>query len=162
MARAVLFALAICLALFLSTSPVHAAHGQPNRFGPLTPEQKRELELRAVYAKVALGVLAAFLTLGAVGQVVFSIRNFRRAAEENGGKHGTTRTRWRRRTTQCFKACRQSSKSKNRNARSRSRFPRRAGKNRAGSLPIKQQPQAGDESSSPRVPTRQTAESIWA
>jgi hypothetical protein len=78
MARAVLFALATCFALFVSTSPVHAA----NRFGPLTPEQKRELEQRNAYSRFALGCLAGVLTLGAIGQVWFSIRNFRRVAEE--------------------------------------------------------------------------------
>jgi hypothetical protein len=80
MARAALLALAICLALFLSTSSARADH--PNRFGPLTPEQKRELEQRAAYGRFALCCLAGVLTLGAIGQLVFSIRNFLRAGEE--------------------------------------------------------------------------------
>jgi hypothetical protein len=86
MTRAALLSMAICLALLLPGSTVHAARPLPNGL-PLTPEQRRELEQRNAYCRLALGVLGGVLALGAIGQLVYSIRNFRRfAAEERANR----------------------------------------------------------------------------
>ena len=82
MLRTAFLVMAICLALLSSTSAARAAraaHVLPDRFGPLTPEQKRELDQRNLYARLALGGFAGFVVLAAIGQLVLSIRNFQRA-----------------------------------------------------------------------------------
>jgi hypothetical protein len=81
MPRAALRAMAFCLALLLVASTAQAARPLPNQLA-LTPEQRRELELRNAYCRVALGVLGGVLALGALGQLVYSIRNFQRVNEE--------------------------------------------------------------------------------
>jgi hypothetical protein len=79
MLRTALFAMAICLVLLSATSTARAARVLPNRFAPLTPEEKRELDQRNHYSRLALGGFGLFVVLAAIGQLVFSIRNFQRA-----------------------------------------------------------------------------------
>jgi hypothetical protein len=76
----VLFSTAICLALLTSTA--QAGRVAPNNFAPLPPEVKKEIEARTFGWKLMLAGLAGVLVLGAIGQFVLSIRNFRRAAAE--------------------------------------------------------------------------------
>ena len=80
MFRVVLLSTVTCLALLTSTA--HAGRFAPNQFAPLPPEVKKEIEVRTFGWKLMLGGLAGVLVLGAIGQFVLSIRNFRRAAAE--------------------------------------------------------------------------------
>ncbi|HEX3313860.1 MAG TPA: hypothetical protein VHR72_03160 [Gemmataceae bacterium] len=82
MSRAFSLAMAFCLALLLSSSTARAARIQPDRFGPLTPQQKRELEQHTFNARLMLAGFGGVVVLAAIGQLVFSIRNFQRASED--------------------------------------------------------------------------------